>query len=372
MREIASVELRAICAELNGLRGSTLSKFYDLGNGAFRFSFSSKHASGTVYCKLLYTINLTAFSEEVGEATNFAMAMRKRIIGSRLAEVRQYRNDRILIFKLENAGNVYELILEMFGKGNLILSREGIVELCYRVVKQREREIRPRMRYLFPGGGGALTIDEIDYGSAKDAASAISGEKKKLIAAFGRYFDFGPLYNEDVIREAGLDPNGDAAAVKGHEDELARAVVTFKERLANISPRIYIGEGGFVDYALCDIKKYAGMRYKTYNTLSEALDEFYLGERAQREPSSEAENRIKEIKASIQKQEEIIKELEASEKRDIEAANRIFERMDEINSLINEIKRLIKKGEAHEGMSIGGIKVKSINLKEKKITIEID
>ncbi|MEM3178204.1 MAG: NFACT family protein [Candidatus Micrarchaeaceae archaeon] len=372
MREIASVELGVISTEIGELLGCTLSKFYDLGNGAFRFSFSSRDKSGTVYCKLLRTINLTSFLEEAGEATNFAMAMRKRILGAKLAYVRQYRSDRILIFGLDDAGGKYELVFEMFGKGNLLLLKEGYIELCYRIVKQREREIRPGIAYAFPKGGSALTIDEIDYDAAKNAANAMSATGKKLIAAFGSYFSFGPLYSDDIMRRAGLDPNADAASIKGHEDDLAEAVVAFKEKLANVSPRIYIDKGGFADYAICDIWKYSGLDYKAYKSLSEALDEFYLAERTKKGPDDTGKNKVIEIKASMQKQEEIIRELEASEKKDMEIGNKIFERMDDINSLIKEINLLIKKREISSSMTIGNIKVKSVNLKEKKVTIDID
>src|SRR5271154_7206805 len=100
MHEMTALELGVIVGELKPrLANSFMKKFYDLNYGAYRMSFHSTEGNVEVYMKLVHTINETKFKEEAGEATKFAMAVRKRIDDSRTFNVYQHGSDRIVIFE---------------------------------------------------------------------------------------------------------------------------------------------------------------------------------------------------------------------------------------------------------------------------------
>ena len=84
-----------------------------------------------VYCGLLSTLNETTFVEESGAATNFAVAVRKRVEDSKVTDFYQHGSDRIAIIGVQGKGMKHRIIMEMFGKGNLIVVDENnIIELA--------------------------------------------------------------------------------------------------------------------------------------------------------------------------------------------------------------------------------------------------
>src|SRR5271170_5989605 len=100
MHEMTALELGVMVAELKPrLSNSFMKKFYDLGSDAYRMSFHGSDGNTEVYIKLLHSINETKFKEEAGEATKFAMAVRKRIDDSKVFNVYQHGSDRIIIFE---------------------------------------------------------------------------------------------------------------------------------------------------------------------------------------------------------------------------------------------------------------------------------
>ena len=120
MHELTSLEIGLLVREFKRLEGSRIRKFYDLGNGAFKIALYKSPDTRLVYVKLMKAINITEFSEAAGEATQFAMAMRKRIENSVVDSIQQMNNDRIIRFVLDKGRQF--LVLEMYGKGNLILT----------------------------------------------------------------------------------------------------------------------------------------------------------------------------------------------------------------------------------------------------------
>ncbi len=49
MREIASVEVHVLVGEMQSLCGMYIKKFYDLGEGAFKFAVSGKEGTLLLY-----------------------------------------------------------------------------------------------------------------------------------------------------------------------------------------------------------------------------------------------------------------------------------------------------------------------------------
>ena len=140
MREITSVEIHVLVDELRErIEGGFVRKFYEIGNGAFRFQFySSASGNTTVYCKLLFAFNETRFAEAAEEPTAFAMGIRKHIEGAAVTGIAQHGTDRIIILGLSSKSGRRSLIIEMFGKGNMVLvDGNGTIEQCLSVCRLR-------------------------------------------------------------------------------------------------------------------------------------------------------------------------------------------------------------------------------------------
>ncbi len=363
MRELASVEMHGLAEELQKLKGMYVKKFYDLGDGAFKILISGKEGQQILYCKLLRTINTTSFTEQAGEATNFAIAMRKRVEGTKIGDIGQHGCDRIMIIDLVGKEN-YKLIIEMYGKGNLLLvGKDGTIDLAYRIMEQKSRTIRPKEKYELgkPRTFGAENIE--------DAIHQAHNIEKKLIVTLSSSLETGPLYVEEILARAKLEPGLKFLNEKQFKD-LKASIEEFYSRIGAEKPRIYVDkDGAYVDYAIIGIEKYKGYEAAEFDSLCELLDKFYLAGRAER---SEVDRKAEEIKSSIEQQKKSLERLEIDGKESAKKGNIILNRMSEINLVINYLRENRRATLKELENAFPHLRFKNLDLKEKTVTIEMD
>ncbi len=344
MHEITALELGLVIKELRQkVVGSYLKKFYDLGNGAFRFSFHGGEGNFVLYCNPLTTINETDFVEESGAATNFAIAMRKRIEDSKVIDFYQHESDRIAVMVLQGKGAKHRMIIEMFGKGNLILVDENdSIELCHKVASYRDRDVRPRSKYFFPKSG-SVELEKLDADGINKILKAVSESDGKVIVELSRYLNVGPLYLEDLITAAGMSPKERLGEDK--ISALRTSIISFLEKVRIPSPGIYMKGGAMIDYSLFPIAKYSDAEREECASISEMLDRANVSERTV--IKEEETNRTDEIDKVIEQQKALVKGFEEDSAKYSETARRVFARMNEINALVSKIREK-KKPELEE------------------------
>lgn len=371
MHDITSLELGIVIKELKGkIEGSYLKKFYDLGGGAFRLLFHGRDGNTVVYCNLATTLNETSFVEESGEATNFAIAMRRRIEDSRVVAVSQHSADRIAVIEVLARGNAHRIVIEMFGKGNLVLTdADGKIELCYKIASYRDREVKPKEAYVPPQSNSAgldgLTPEAI--GSIVDEVRASGG---RMIAVLSKRLNIGPIYLEEIIVSAGLDPK----AQLGDSDAraLAGAVESFARRIARPEPVVYFGsDGSIVDYSAIPLRKYVGTDAVGCSSMNEALDRARLAEREKVEAEPAASRELEELDASISRQRQLVEEFGRESMACAESGRIVFQRMGEINALVSRIKELKKPALEELRKEFPELNVTEINLKDRKVIVDI-
>ncbi|MCL5412827.1 MAG: NFACT family protein, partial [Candidatus Marsarchaeota archaeon] len=288
MHEITALELGLAIKELQGkVIGSYLKKFYDLGDNSFRFSLHRPEGNVMLYCNLLSSLNETGFVEGAGAATNFAIAMRRRIDDSKITGLKQHGSDRVAIMELQSRGAKRRIVIEMFGKGNLILIDENdIVELCYRIMLYKDREVKPRARYVFPESLHRL-LDGIGEGDIVNMLYGMAGSEGKLIVELSKRLNVGPVYLEDIITSAGLNPK--ESMKKEDLEPLMASVLKFVEKVRNPRPVVYVKDGKVVEYAVFRLRKYEGTGYEECSGISEMLDKAAVSAREARKGQPKAD-----------------------------------------------------------------------------------
>lgn len=366
MREIASLELHRIVGELKeGIAGSYLRKFYDMDNGEFRLSFYKNSETLNVYVRLTVTVNRTEFAEEQGGASQFAIAMRKRIENAKVADFHQRRSDRIIVMELAGGGERFFLIIEMFGKGNMILCDDKMTTaLCYANVTHKDRSIRPKVRYEFPKSD-AYELDIVD-GSLLETLMKNRIEGEKLIVWLSRYLNIGPMYLEEAIRNAGLDPK---ETVKREDySGLIECLLDVIERSDSSKPVMYLKDYKAVDYSLIPVSRYSSLESREFESLSRLLDEFYIGERGKKDEGRE--NQLKEVEASIAKQRELAERLKQETEAYAKSAEAIYQNINSVSEIIQYIKES-KKIDMEMLKQRFGERIKALDQKRKRVTIEV-
>jgi predicted ribosome quality control (RQC) complex YloA/Tae2 family protein len=369
MHEMTALELGVVMAELKPrLANSFMKKFYDLGNGAYRMSFHGAEGNMEIYISLLHTINETKFKEELGEATKFAMAVRKRIDDSRVFNVYQHGSDRIAILEFGTQDGRYKLILEMFGKGNLVIVNEGgKIEVCSMSVNYRDRSVRPGFDYIMPKSE-SVELDKLKGEEIERIMDSVSGSQNKMITEISKFINIGPVYLDEVIKGAGLDPRN----ALSHNDvaKLTEAFVKFFESLKNTKPVVYLQNGKSVDYSLVPLSKYRELEHKEFYSLSEALDEAHIESRHS-DGDGGAGKDLEELNSTIDRQKELVKQFEDESVEAAQIAKTISQNMNEINHIVYYMQENRRATLEEVKKEFPNIKIEKINLKDKKITLEM-
>ncbi len=362
--ELSTLELRILARELNAVKGYYIDQFYQLGSARFRMKLSSKEGKINLNIDIPDYIALSNVGELSEEATGFAMAVRKRIAGARISDISLLNNDRILKIGVERKEFKGSLILEMFGRGNLIITDENMeTQLALQTHEFADREIRKGEKYNPPKGEGADITDDSAVAKVFESVKEATGTDR-LISYLSRRLGVGSMYLEDAIRRQGKDPK---VKIKDVDQKTLEAI---RERISAIAKSdgkaiLYLKDGKPEDVALADIEKYAGLEKKEM-PLNDAIKELYSSPQAEVAEKSEE---VERLEANIRKQEEAIirmrqEEKECREKGDFISAN--------IAAVSELIKTAATKKVSEEELNAlaKGFKVKRIDRAKKVIIVE--
>jgi len=358
------LEFFFLVRELKDIEGYFVDNFYELGKGRFRIKLAKSGAQINILCMLPYSLSKTSILEHASAPTNFSIAVRKRINGFKLTSISQLNNDRIIIAKLQKGDERLSMIFELFGRGNLIIANESMqIMLAYVQHQFKDRSTFVNRQYAAPASD---LVDISSNDSIEKALVQLSGSESGMLAdALQKRLQLGKPYIQQMLEDMKIEKNVTISSFDAHMQKM------FSESLSN-----YInGAKGFylylennipVDFSVGMLSKYKKLEQKVFTTLSETLVAFYESEPAEQQESAEE----KELSKSIEKQKEIIAQIDNDILENKKIATFIFSNMSEINRII-EIARSnkhITKEELQKASKIA--RIKDVDLKNKTITIE--
>ena len=216
------------------------------------------------------------------EAPALCMLMRKHVTGGRISDIRQIDCDRILEISIDHYDELGEratkkLICEFMGKhSNLIfLGGDGrIIDSARRVNEAMSsvREVLPGLRYELPPAHGKIPFAEVSAERLLNTLQGQTGFLWKLLARSisglstqaAHEFAFRATGNEDAhIEECDLRAVCESAAFE----------------LQHLTPNpqvLFDSEGKSADFTAFEYRSRGNMNRKAFETLSEAMDAFYL------------------------------------------------------------------------------------------------
>ena len=259
------------------------------------------------------------------EPSSLCMFLRKHIEGSRIVKIEQINGDRIMCIqtdKLEMDGSITSTLIyvELMGKySNCIFVQDGVIlESLIHVspLMNRERSISPKLQYELPPNANRVSLMDFDYNEIRNLLVSFgNGSVQQSIRAI--FNGFGkPLLNE-VLYNANL--NGDEIITDleaSQVDKLANALYDLKMMLQNGNGLLsLVNDNHKKAYSTFILHNYNVV--KTYETISEALEETIHSTKAIHTADKELE---KILTAAIKKEEgrhqKIKEELEDTNKMD--------------------------------------------------------
>jgi predicted ribosome quality control (RQC) complex YloA/Tae2 family protein len=372
MRQICTLEAVVLARELDNLRGYRIDKFYETGKGRFRFRLSRPGSKLDIICILCEAINRSRYIEAAEMVTNFAVSVRKRIGNAVIESVRQINEDRIIAFGLSRGEERMELIFEMFGKGNLVLvGQDGVIRLAYIRHRFRDRSINTGEVYTNPKNSQAsITGIAANSGVIADRLRGESGESSVIKVLTGSV-NIGSIYIEDVLNGLGIQPK---SAAKSLSDPQISSIIDGLNNLNRIidspTPIVYLDEAGkAADYALARISKYNGYKSIEFGSLQEAME--YV-ENNSPQPLPKKSPIAEELEVSMAKQREVMGSIIEGIERNKRAGEIIFNNMHIVNKIIEEASKdkHITKERLQE--LFPDVNIIDVDLKDKRIEIEMD
>lgn len=354
---LASLELVALANELQSLLNSKISQIYQFEN-QFTFQFHTK--KGKQFLRIIpgKFLNLTKTKKVSPKPSSFCMQLRKLLNNSFIRKIEQKDMERILVIELEKISQ-YLFIIELFAPGNLILTDKNYQILaCLHQQKFRDRFIKPKIDYRFP----PPTLDWKTLTELQLQKLLEKSQKRSLAVSLATEIGLGGLYAEEVCKLSDIDKN--KLPKKAEQKEIKSIIKTIKALLELIKkPAGYIYEEQIAPFplkGLTPIKK-----TETYNEAIDALAPF--------EKTSPYEKKINALVFTIQTQQEAVQKQEEDISINTKKAELIYQHYQPLRTLLEIVKELKKTKTWEEIKAELGKekKIKKVDLKEKKIVIDL-
>ncbi len=369
MRELYTLELSELVRELKPIEGLYVDQFYETEKNRFRFRLSRKGERVNLQCILPYAINRTDMVEIKEEATNFSLGVRKRASGARITGIGQLNNDRIVMIKLEKAGEESSVIFEMFGRGNMIIADSAMkIQLAYMIHDFKDRSIRSGSIYKPPKN---TSIDIFNSDAVDELQKETRSQKGDgtVMNYLSKRIGIGKMYLKEALKRSEVNPEEKLGEINYDRQnaifENVRAII--EECIKRPKVIAYERDGRPVNFALCRISEYSDMEEKAFGSFEECLDFVYQGFEFKKEETNEEEERIT---SSIEKQKLILEGIQSEAEQNKRFGDYIMKHMHELNRII-ESARSSKSPKIEDIQKLSDeIRILNINLKSKSIRIK--
>ncbi|MDH7564601.1 MAG: ribosome rescue protein RqcH [Candidatus Bathyarchaeota archaeon] len=346
-KELTSFDVAAVVRELKeAIQNSHVSNIYQTDYKTLVFKL---HRANEPPILLIVEagrrLHLTSYNKEKPSTPPlFCMALRKYLRNGWLMSVEQHEFERIVRLTFKTREGSYQLIMELFGDGNLILINEKntiLQALSYK--RMRDRNILRGETFIFPPPSGKNPFKT----SKQELAEGLkaSGDVE-TVRALARLIGVGGIYAEELLLRAGIDKtkpcsslsNKAIEAIFGNLQKLLSQVVTSK-----LEPCVILDDQeGFVDATPFRLECYKAFRLQPFASFNEALDEFYIrtktAEKASAAPELERLKREAErLKRTIENQEKMLAEARERMEHERQVGDTIYAYANELQALVDRL-----------------------------------
>ncbi len=204
------------------------------------------------------------------EPSGFAMMLRKRVTNASISEIRQQGFDRIIVMELKKEDD-HQLVLELFGKGNVILVKEGVIVQPLTSRTWRHRDVRAKRKFEFPPA--------MPDPSKLDAAGLLeifTQSDSDLVRTLATKLNLGGKYSEEICNRAGLPRHRPAKDATAEDAGALIQAITEIARETRDSEKGFIvtRHGELVDVVPVEMAIYGDHDIEELPSFSEAVERY--------------------------------------------------------------------------------------------------
>ena len=294
------ITIKCLCHELQSLTGAAVRQAYGPEPGLVTLHLWKGEELILLISPAEGRLHLTTRRRpNPTEPSSFIMLLRKHLKGGRIMAFEQPGLERLVRIAIERGDERFELICELFGRGNIVLVRDGEV-LGGLSPGQEGRPILPHREYRPPAAQGKLDPFNL---SEESLAQLLDGGEGALWEVLVRGIDgLGPRLARELAVRAELAPESPASELA--QEGRAALSQEFRAIFAQLGqgrfePRIYFDGDRPVDVTPFPFKLYEGLRGEPRASLSQALDEYFSASGAQAAFAGEQARLLKLVRGEI-------------------------------------------------------------------------
>ncbi|HIH42794.1 TPA: hypothetical protein HA246_04065 [Candidatus Woesearchaeota archaeon] len=327
------------------------------------------------------------------EPTEFCSLLRRRIENARVRAIVQKNFERIIEILLETKEHKYNLIIELFARGNIILCDEKytiIAVLEQHVMKDRSLKIKETYK---------LPVREFNlFELTKDQLSKLiqNSVQNAVVKSLAMDLGTGGIFAEELCLLAKI--NKQKKPIDVTEEDLDALFSAIKKiRAKKLQPLLVLKDNKLDDVIPFELSYYEEKETgnsetdkddKNYNTkehqnytfektltLNLALERYFsLGIRKKPAAIIKSEKEMQKIQTIITEQESLAKDMDKREQEIRQKAEIIYNNYQLIDNLLKELKEIAQKHPWKEiKAKLQGHKlIKSVDGKDKFIVVELD
>ncbi|MCJ2669211.1 MAG: NFACT family protein [Thermoplasmata archaeon] len=328
-KEMTSFDIMVMSAELQKLIGSYVEKIYQPQTNRLHFRFNIPGSGKeNLIVNLGKWIHLDPAAEPPGKTLSYGMFLRKYLINGKVIRIQQRKFDRIVEFTIDRRSE-FQLVLEMFGKGNVILIKDGMILQPLHSKSWSGRELRAHKEYGFPP-----ERTDAPRLSQEEVLSIITSSEKDLVRALAVDVNLGGVYAEELCYRTGMDKNVPAKDLeKEVADSLLAAFAALLDEISHPTPTVVFDENVPADVLPIGLRKYEGLRQEERETFSEAISEYLEGQ-----PKEIKDERVAKLERRRKQQEEALQKHKEKAVESHEIANFMYTHYELMDGAIQTLR----------------------------------
>ncbi|XP_064185835.1 ribosome quality control complex subunit NEMF-like isoform X1 [Anguilla rostrata] len=319
-----TVDIRAVIAEINAnFLGMRVNNIYDIDNKTYLIRLQKPDSKAVLLLESGIRIHSTEFEWPKNMMpSGFAMKCRKHLKSRRMVMVRQLGVDRIVDLQFGSDEAAYHLIIELYDRGNIVLTDHEYMILNllrFRTAEAEDVKIAVRERYPVESARAPEPLISLER-LTEILSSDTKGEQVKRI--LNPHLPYGATLIEHCLIEVGLsgfvklDSQFDIAQDAPKVLEALQMAEEYMEKSANFSGKGYIVQKCEKKPSLAPDKppedlltyeefhpflfaQHVKSPYVEYESFDKAMDEFY----------SKMESQKIDVKA-LQQEKQALKKLD--------------------------------------------------------------
>lgn len=300
------IEIGMMLEELKNLKNAVIQKIYQPTIEEFTFHIYDGESEKTLVLspKSIYLSEMKR--ENPKTPSHFCMFLRKNLKGSRIQDIKQVNNDRILKITFSKKEKNMHVYIEIFKKGNIILvDDEDKIIHALRFQSFSVREIRPGKIYSPPKpkfNTKLISLQEF---------SDILTSKKEIVKLMAADFGLGGEYAEELCFISNIEKSKISNELSVQEKDTIYKELKKLNSLKIKKPNCVYQYSKLITAVPFEFSLYNKLETKYFDTFSKALDFYFSNQDTKKETQKLEENQeLKRLQAILAKQEENLSEFE--------------------------------------------------------------